>query len=432
MLNDPELSVWMVDDDDGLAEGRGDIVVVPLKVDGMSAVDAAAAAQREVEIQERGGRHWTHSANGRERLLLPDLERPAAGGAVYGAVLAGDFHLEDGVGLLPGGGAGVGEKGDETSLEGSESALDLALGLRRRSHKMGDAETPEGALEFAHRIVEIVAGAWPEEAQAVGVNDLGETPFSEGFPEVFEMVPCRIGTHEATREVESRVIVGGEQKGLLGGGGPPLVDGAVVLPEFADVRTTEAPIDARFAHRRGHEVRIVGLDVCLYRGTGANQTTEAHEFVGDELIVGRVLQWQKIFQKRFGFWGPLSASITATGGRLEAIAPVQEVGSKLVEPGTAHPEMDGCSGGVECACVEVVEDATDVSEGLAVDELLFFIVGIMSLRDTGGQPCRDLFRRSVFPLPLRRPTLRFGLLRGSGKTLLPPPESNFVPSPVQF
>jgi hypothetical protein len=254
----------MVDDDDGLSKGCGDIVVMALKVDGMGVVDAAAAAQREVEIKECGGRNWTHSANCRERLLLPDLERPPVGGAVYGAVLACNLHLKNDVGLLPSGGAGVGEKGNETSLEGSEAALDLALGLRCRSDKMGDVETPEGTLEFAHRIADVIAGAWPEEAQAVGVNDLGEAPLSEGFPEVLEMVPGSIGTHEATRQVESRVIVGGEQKGLLGGGGPPLVDGAVVLPEFADVRTTEAPIDARFACRRGHQVRIVGLDVCLY------------------------------------------------------------------------------------------------------------------------------------------------------------------------
>ena len=167
----------------------------------------------------------------------------------------------------------------------------------------------------------VVAGAWPKEAQAVGINDFGEAPFSEGFPEVLEMVPGRIGSHEATREVESRVIVGGEQESLLGRGGPPLADGAVVLPEFADVGTTEAPIDTGLARRSGYEVRIAGLDVCLYRGTGANQSAEALEFVGDELIVGRVLQRQEIFQKCFGFWWPFSASIPGAGGRLEALAP---------------------------------------------------------------------------------------------------------------
>ena len=232
---------------------------------------------------------------------------------------------------------------------------------------MGDAEAPEGALELAERIAVVVAGAWPKEAQAVGINDFGKAPFSEGFPEVLEMVPGRIGSHEAAREVESRVIVCGEQESLFGRGWPPLVDGAVVLPKFADVGTTEAPIDTRLARRRGHEVRIAGLDVCLYRRTGANQAAEALEFVGDELIVGRVLQRQEILQKRFGFWRPFSSSIPATGGRLEALVPLQEVGSELVEPGTANPEMRGCSGRVKRTCVEVVEDAPDESDGLAVN-----------------------------------------------------------------
>jgi hypothetical protein len=139
MLEDPKLTVWMVNDDDRLAEGRGDLVIVPFKVDGMGVVDAASAAQGKVEVKEGGGRNGMHTAIGGERLLFPDLERSAAGGAIYGKVLAGDFHLEDNIGLLPGGGTGVGEKGDQTALEGAEAALDFAFGLRCGSDTMGNA-----------------------------------------------------------------------------------------------------------------------------------------------------------------------------------------------------------------------------------------------------------------------------------------------------
>jgi len=307
------------------------------------------------------------SALGGQRLFLPDLERPVASRAIDGAVLAGDFHLKDDVGLHPGGGAGVCEKGDETALEGAETAFDLTLSLRSRSDPMGDTESAEGTLELAHGIAVIVAGAWPKEAQTIGIDDFGKAPFLEGFAEVFEMVPGRIGSDEATREVESGVIVGGKQESLFGRSRPPLVDGAVVLPELADVRPTESPIDAGFTNHRGHEVCIVGLDVCFHRGASANQTTEALEFVGDQLIVGRVLEWQKIFQKRFGFCWPLSVSVTTAGGRFKVITPLEEVGSKLVESGTAHPEMGGCGGGVECSRVKVIEDAANESAGLAVD-----------------------------------------------------------------
>jgi hypothetical protein len=47
--------------------------------------------------------------------------------------------------------------------------------------------------------------------------------------------------------------------------------------------------------------------------------------------------------------------------------PLQELGSKLVEPGTAHPGMRGCSGGVKRTRAEVVEDAPDEADGLAVN-----------------------------------------------------------------
>jgi hypothetical protein len=85
------------------------------------------------------------------------------------------------------------------------------------------------------------------------------------------------------------------------------------------------------------------------------------------LIVGRVLERQEILQKCFGLWWPDSAAITAAGGRLKAIAPLEEVGSKLVESGTTHPEMGCCGSSIECPRVEVVEDTADESGWLAVD-----------------------------------------------------------------
>lgn len=184
---------------------------------------------------------------------------------------------------------------------------------------------------------------------------------------MLEMVPGRIGGDKAAREIESRVIIAGEQEGLLGGGGPPLVDGTVVLPEFANMRTPEAAIGTGFESRRRHKVPIVSLNVGLHRGAGANQATKALKFIGDQLVVGRVLERQKILQERFGFWWPLPAPITAAGGRLEVIAPLKEVSSKLVEPGTAHTEKGGGRGSVERTCVEVFENTADESGWLAVD-----------------------------------------------------------------
>ena len=71
-------------------------------------------------------------------------------------------------------------------------------------------EPAEGTLELAFRIAVIVAGAGPEKAQAVGVNDLGQTPSLEGLPEVLEVVPSRVRCDEAAREVEAGMVIDGE------------------------------------------------------------------------------------------------------------------------------------------------------------------------------------------------------------------------------
>ena len=79
--------------------------------------------------------------------------------------------------------------------------------------------------------------------------------------EVAEVVPGGVGGDEGARKVEPGVIVNGEQQGLLGGGRPPLVDGTVMLPEFADVGAAEAPVGPRLARAGGHQVGKVCLDV---------------------------------------------------------------------------------------------------------------------------------------------------------------------------
>ena len=123
------------------------------------------------------------------------------------------------------------EQGDETFLEGAEAALDFASGLGSGSHQMGDAQGAQGALEFALWMGVVAAGAWSEEPEGIGIDGLGQTPGLEGQAEVLEVVTSGVGIHEAAGEVEAGVVVDGEQQGLLRGGGPPLVDGAVELPE---------------------------------------------------------------------------------------------------------------------------------------------------------------------------------------------------------
>ena len=252
---------------------------------------------------------------------------------------AGDLHLEDLVRLLPGLGAGVGEEGHQAALEGAEAAFDLALGLRGGRDQMGRSKAAQGALELAFWVAVVVAGTGPEEAQTVGVDDLGQAPGLEGFPEMFKVVPGRVRFDEAAREVEAGMIVHGEQQGLLCGGRPPLVDGAVVLPELADAGAAEAAIDPWLARRRGHEMGVAGLDVGLHRGAGPDPSAEPFQLIGDELVVGRVLQRQELQEEATGLGRPVLAPATAAGLRGEAVAPAEPSTPQLVEPGATYPQM---------------------------------------------------------------------------------------------
>ena len=65
-----------------------------------------------------------------EQRFFPDHDGDGACAAIDGAVLTGEFHLEDLLGVRPSGDFGVSQQGDETSLEGAKTAFDFTFGLR--------------------------------------------------------------------------------------------------------------------------------------------------------------------------------------------------------------------------------------------------------------------------------------------------------------
>ena len=83
----------------------------------------------------------------------------------------------------------------------------------------------------------------------------------EGFAEMLEMVPRGVAFDKAPGDAEAGAVVNGEQQGLLFRSGPPLVDRAVVLPEFANMRAAETPVGAGLALGLWDQVAEVGLDV---------------------------------------------------------------------------------------------------------------------------------------------------------------------------
>jgi hypothetical protein len=172
--------------------------------------------------------------------LLEEVVGDFASGRVFGGVLAFDFHLEDFVCVFVGVGLGMRQECDEAFLEGAEAAFDFTFGLRGGSNEVGNPDGSQGALELAARVEVVVRGAWSKEAQAVGVNGLGDTEGLENPTEVEEVGPSGVAGDESSSDVEAGVVVEGEQEGLFFGAGPPLVDGTVVLEEFTESGATEA------------------------------------------------------------------------------------------------------------------------------------------------------------------------------------------------
>ena len=94
-------------------------------------------------------------------LGLPDLGGNLGCGSTRGAVLAGNLHLKDGVGLLVVRGFGIGQERHDASLEGAKSAFDFPFGLRTGGDEVGDPKTFECALELTFGIAFVITARWP-------------------------------------------------------------------------------------------------------------------------------------------------------------------------------------------------------------------------------------------------------------------------------
>ena len=97
----------------------------------------------------------------------------------------------------------------------------------------------------------------------------------KGGAEVREVVPCGVGRHETPGDIEAGMVVNGEQEDLLGQGGPPLVNRAVMLPEVAYFGAAKTPVGAVFSLGSWNEMGEMGFDVGLDAGTCAGEAAEA-------------------------------------------------------------------------------------------------------------------------------------------------------------
>ena len=204
------------------------------KVDLVVGVDAAFELAGQMEVKQGCGR--TEMPDGALfcQGFLPSRIRAEAGGAANGGVLALHLTVEHDLGGGRAAGFFIGQDGDQAFLQGAKATFDLAFGLRAGRDQMGYAQSVEGALKLGIRIPVIGHGIMANETQSIGVDDQRQAVLEKKAAKMLEMIPSGVdGDKDGAQEFAGMIIVG-EQQGLLFIGGPPLVDGGIVMPQFID------------------------------------------------------------------------------------------------------------------------------------------------------------------------------------------------------
>ena len=127
----------------------------------------------------------------------------------------------------------ISQEGYQALLQGSKAAFDFAFGLRAGSDQMGHAQGGEGALKLGTGIPIIGHGIMAKKAEAIGIDDQGYAVLEKEAAKMLEVIPSGVGGDEDRAQEFAGMIIHGQQQGLLLIGRPPLVDGGIVLPEFA-------------------------------------------------------------------------------------------------------------------------------------------------------------------------------------------------------
>ena len=272
-------------------------------------------------------------------------------------------------------------------------------------------------MEVAFGVGPVVSGTWSKEAQSVGIDDFGNAVGFEGFAKVEEVIPGGVGGDETPGHVEARMVIDGEQEGLLARGGPPLVDRTVVLPEFADFGAAEASINAILWWWFWNEVSEMGFHVGLDSGTGAGESAETLKFIADKLVVGRVLHGQEASEEGVDFVWPETVAVTSAGPWAVGVATSQPSSPHAIELRSAYTQLRGRSRGVQESRVKFIKSLEDELAGKPVNDLLLFkstdSTAQINNRDQSSEtfsPSSDRpsrHRRQTW----RRPALRSGLLQ---------------------
>ena len=147
---------------------------------------------------------------------------------------------------------------------------------------------------------------------------------------VLEMVPSGVGRNKDSPHQLAGMIVDGQQEGLFVRGGPPLVDGGVVLPELAHSCAFPSPSGLGGRGRCVDQKRKVSTGVGRNRFTVALKTKTIRQLIGDQLVIRRSLKRQEGLQKLPYLLWP--------GGMMVAPGELQGEGARVLKPERAQAE----------------------------------------------------------------------------------------------
>jgi hypothetical protein len=190
--------------------------------------------------------------------------------------------------------------------------------------------------------------------------------------EVLEVVSGGSGGDEDGPQQFAGVILERPKEGLLVLGGPPLVDGGIVLPEFAPL--CALPSSPRLGSRSWRadqpwEVNAgVGGDGLAVALAGAASS----QLIGDGLVVGRSLKRQEGFQELPHILRPSGARVTPGAVQGKGGWGLKPEGAQTKEMGAADIQPLSGGGSVELPLVEGVQGLLKEREGNALAEWLLF------------------------------------------------------------
>ena len=130
------------------------------------------------------------------------------------------------------------------------------------------------------------------------------------------------------------MIIDCQEEGLLVRGGPPLVDGGIVLPKFTHLGAWPAAAGLGDRSRRADQQGKVSAGV---GGDGLAVALEGkarRQFIGDELVIGRSLEGHEGLEELLHVLGP--------DGPMVAAGEMEGEGGRMLEPGGALTNKGKC------------------------------------------------------------------------------------------